>query len=228
MPARTGYLDPPVEENFTNEGTTSHVAVRRARSRGPPIGSGLIVRRGDAVFLVPNEQVQEEAGQRQDRDSRETTAQFSYQRTFAAPLLFDVRGMVRDLSAGLRSNPESTPIVAEQDRGFREFYVKAAIAGHARAHEWKAGGDVSVGRVRERFAYRITDAEAFDPETPATFSFDERGDDREHALFVQDRIRRGRLTVNAGLRWDRYQLVVNRASAQPAPGRGLGVASPTS
>jgi TonB dependent receptor-like, beta-barrel/Carboxypeptidase regulatory-like domain len=214
------YLDPPVEENFTNEGTTSHVAVHVERDLGTADRLGLIVRRGDAVFLVPNEQVQEEAGQRQDRDSRETTAQFSYQRTFAAPLLFDVRGMVRDLSAGLRSNPESTPIMAEQDRGFREFYVKAAIAGHAGVHEWKAGGDVSVGRVRERFAYRITDAEAFDPETPATFSFDERGDDREHALFVQDRIRRGRLTVNAGLRWDRYQLVVTEQALSPR----LGVA----
>ena len=164
--------------------------------------------------------MQEEAGQRQDRDSRETTAQFSYQRTFTAPLLFDVRGMVRGVSAGLRSNPEATPIVAEQDRGFREVYVKAAIAGHAGVHEWKAGGDVSVGRVRERFAYRITDAEAFDPETPATFSFDERGDDREHALFVQDQIRRGRLTVNAGLRWDRYQLVVTEQALSPR----LGVA----
>ncbi len=190
------YLDPPVEENFTNEGTTSHFSVHIERDLGAADRLGLIVRRGDARFLVPNERVQEEAGQRQDRDSRETTAQFSYQRTFAAPLLFDVRGMVRGVSAALRSNPESTPIVAEQDRGFREVYVKAAIAGHAGVHEWKAGGDVNVGRVRERFAYRITDAEVFDPETPATFSFDERGDDREHALFVQDRIRRGRLTVS--------------------------------
>jgi hypothetical protein len=214
------YLDPPVEENFTNDGTTSHLSVHIERDLGAADRLGLIVRRGDARFLVPNERVQEEAGQRQDRDSRETTAQFSYQRTFAAPLLFDVRGMVRGVSAGLRSNPESTPIVAEQDRGFREVYVKAAIAGHAGLHEWKAGGDVNVGRVRERFAYRITDAEVFDPETPATFSFDERGDDREHALFVQDRIRRGRLTVNAGLRWDRYQLVVTEQALSPR----LGVA----
>jgi outer membrane receptor protein involved in Fe transport len=72
--------------------------------------------------------------------------------------------------------------------------------------------------VRERFAYRITDAGAFDPETPATFSFDDRGNDREHALFVQDRIRRGRLTVNAGLRWDRYQLVVTGQALSPRLG----------
>jgi hypothetical protein len=80
------YLDPPVEENFTNRGTTSHVAVHIERDLGTADRLGLIVRRGDAAFLVPNEQVQEDAGQRQDRDSRETTAQFSYQRTFTAPV----------------------------------------------------------------------------------------------------------------------------------------------
>ena len=65
--------------------------------------------------------------------------------------------MVRDVSAGLWSNAASTPIVAEQDRGFRELYLKAPSSAHAGAHEWKAGGDLTVGHVRERFGYRITD-----------------------------------------------------------------------
>jgi TonB-dependent receptor-like protein len=212
------YLDPPVEENFTNHGTTSNVALHLERDLSDADRLGLIVRRGAARFLVPNELVQEDAGQRQDRNSRETTAQFSYQRTFGAPLLFDVRGMGRSVSAALWSNPQSTPIVAEQDRGFREFYFKTAISGHAGAHEWKAGGDLSLGRVRERFAYRITDGDVFDRETPATFSFDDRATDREHALFVQDRIRRGRMTVNAGLRWDWYRLVVTDHALSPRLG----------
>ena len=100
---------------------------------------GVILRHGAARFTVPNELVQEEAGQRQERDSAETALQFSYQHIFSAHALAEVRGMARDLSAGLRSNAASTPIVAEQDRGFREFYFKATVTGHAGAHEWKAG-----------------------------------------------------------------------------------------
>jgi hypothetical protein len=212
------YLDPPVEENFTNRGTTSHAAVHVERDVTDADRIGLIVRHGDARFSVPNELVQEEAGQRQDRDSRETLAQFSYQRTFSKPMVADVRGMVRDVSAGLWSNPLATPIAASQDRGIRELYLKATIAGHAGAHEWKAGGDLSAGRLRERFAYQITDADSFDPGTPVTFSFDDRGDNREHALFVQDQFRRGRLTINAGLRWDRYRLVVEDQALSPRLG----------
>ena len=133
-------------------------------------------------------------------------------------MLADVRGMIRDVSAGLWSNALSTPIAASQDRGIRELYLKATIAGHAGAHEWKAGGDLNAGSLRERFAYQITDADAFEPGTPATFSFDDRGDNREQALFVQDQFRRGRLTINAGLRWDRYRLVVEDHALSPRLG----------
>ena len=212
------YLDPPVEDNFTNRGTTSHAAVHVERDLTDADRIGLIVRRGDARFSVPNELVQEEAGQRQDRDSRETLAQFSYQRTFSTPMLAEVRGMVRDVSAGLWSNALATPIAASQDRGVRELYLKATIAGHAGAHEWKAGGDLNAGRLRERFAYQITDADSFESGTPATFSFDDRGNNREHALFAQDQFRRGRLTINAGLRWDRYRLVVADHALSPRLG----------
>ena len=116
---------------------------------------------------MPNERVQEEAGQRQDRDSQETVAQFSYQRIVSARVLGDVRGMVRDLSAGLWSNSAATPIAAEQDRGFRELYFKGAISAHFGAHEWKVGGDVNVGTVRERFGYQITDPESVRSRHPA-------------------------------------------------------------
>jgi outer membrane cobalamin receptor len=209
------YLDPPVEENFTNRGTTAHAAVHVERELSAADRFGVIVRRGDARFLVPNEQMQQQAGQRQDRDSGETAAQFSYQHLFSAPVLADVRGMARDLSVGLWSNDSATPIAARQDRGFREVYVKAAVSGHAGAHEWKAGGDMSLASVHERFAYRITDASSFDPGTPADFSFDERRADREAALFAQDQIRTERWTINAGLRWDHYGLVVRERAVSP-------------
>jgi hypothetical protein len=209
------YLDPPVEENDTNRGTTSHLAVHFERDLTDADRLGIIVRRGQARFLVPNEQVQQEAGQRQDRDSLETAGQFSYQRVVSARVLGDVRGMVRDLSAGLWSNDASTPISAQQDRGLRDVYLKGAVSAHAGAHELKMGGDANIGSVRERFGYQITDPGQFDPGTPAAFSFEGRRADREQALFIQDRIRLGPWTLDAGVRWDHYQLVVDESALSP-------------
>jgi outer membrane receptor protein involved in Fe transport len=85
------YLDPPVEENYTNRGTTSHVSVHFERDLHGADRFGVILRGGQARFLVPNEHVQQQAGQRQDRDSRETAAQFSYQHIFSGHALGDVR-----------------------------------------------------------------------------------------------------------------------------------------
>jgi hypothetical protein len=214
--ARTDrYLDPPVEENFTNTGTGSSLAVHGEHEFGAADRLGVIVRRGRSGFLVPNERVQEEAGQRQDRTSRETVAQLSYRRIFSATLLGDIRGMARSLSAGLFSNPFSTPVLATQDRGFREVYVKGTISAHAGAHEWKAGIDGQFGSLRETFGYEITDPLEFDSETPPSFTFHDRQTDREQAIFLQDRIRLGAFTVNAGMRWDRYRLIVQQSALSP-------------
>lgn len=217
--ARTDrYLDPPVEENYTNHGSTTSVAAHFERELTESDRFGLIVRRGQAQLLVPNERIQQEAGQRQDRFSRETAAQFSYQHIFSPNVLGDVRGMVRDLSGGLWSNPLATPILAEQQRGFREVYVKGAIAGHRGMHDWKAGFDAGVAGVRETFAYRITDPTGFDRDTARDFHFADRRRQHEQALFVQDLVRLGAWTINAGVRWDRYQLVVDDRAISPRLG----------
>jgi len=78
--ARTDrYLDPPVEENYTNAGTNASFAAHYERDLSDSDRFGLIVRRGQSRFQIPNELVQQEAGQRQDRGSEETAGQFSYQ-----------------------------------------------------------------------------------------------------------------------------------------------------
>ncbi|MEN3337574.1 MAG: hypothetical protein V7647_1250 [Acidobacteriota bacterium] len=209
------YLDPPVEENFTNRGSTASGSVHLAHDLGNSDRLAMILRRGQTHFLVPNERVQQAAGQRQDRDSAETAAQFSYQRIFSPKLLGDVRAMARDLSAALWSNAASTPIVAEQDRGFRELYAKATVSASLGGHELKAGADLSAGSVREMFGYRITDRAPFDPGTPMVFAFADRRRDRESAFFVQDQARYGPWTLLAGLRWDRYRLVVDDSAVSP-------------
>jgi hypothetical protein len=157
------YLDPPVEENFTNSGTTGSAAMQFEHEFSTADRIGLVLRHGQKRFLVPDERVQEEAGQRQERSSHDTTADLSYQRVLSSAVVADVRAMIRAVGARLSSNASSSPIAAFQDRGFRETYVKGTFAGHAGPHEWKTGLDADLGSVREAFSYAITDPTVFDP-----------------------------------------------------------------
>jgi outer membrane cobalamin receptor len=214
--ARTDrYLDPPVEENFTNHGATQNLSLRIERDFSDADRLGLIARHGQTRFLVPNERVQEDAGQLQERTAADTSAQSSYQHVFGSAAVIDVRAMTRSLSAGLSSNAISTPIAAHQDRGLDEGYVKAAISARTGRHEWRAGADADFGTVHESFGYHITNRRAFDRDTPRDFSFADSQPDREQALFVQDRLTFSQLTINAGIRWDHYRLLVEESAFSP-------------
>ena len=127
------YLDPPVEENFTNHGATSSASGRIEQDVTRSDRLGVIVRFGRAHFLVPNERAQAAAGQRQDRESAETAVQASDQKIFSARLIGDIRGMLRDASAGLWSNAAATPILVSQDRGFRAVAPPRSVAVRLRA-----------------------------------------------------------------------------------------------
>ncbi len=217
--ARTDrYLDPPVEENFTDAGTNASASLHYERDLTDRDRLGLIVRRGQSRFQIPNEFVQQEASQRQDRGSEETAGQFSYQHIFSPKIIGDLRAMVRDISTDLWSNALATPIIVAQDRGLREVYLKGTVSAHLGRHELKAGIDSEFGSVREQFSYRITDRSRFDSDTPRRFSFADRRQDREQALFVQDLMRFGNLTVQAGLRYDHYSLLVDENAASPRIG----------
>ena len=212
------YLNPPVTQNYTNTGTTSDVAARYERDFSSQDHLGLTVRHTQSRFLVPNEQVQEAAGQRQARGANETVGTVSYEHIFSANFLSDVRAMVRDDGDTLSSNLLSTPMIASQDRGFREGYFKATISGHRGNQDWKAGVEADFSSLHEAFRYVITDPTPFGPGTPLTFAFAGRNLNLEQAAFAQDVIRLGKWTLSAGLRWDHYQLLVNQNAVSPRLG----------
>jgi len=209
------YLNPVVPENFTNDGTTGDFSVHYERDLTPVDRLGVIVRHGFSRFLIPNEQVQEAAGQRQDGDNSETMGIASYQHVFSANVLGALRGMVRDTSNDLTSNPESTPVIAFLHNNFREGYFNGALSVHHGRQEWKAGVESDVLFLHENFNDVITDPTQFDPGTPSTFAFTGNRPDIEQSAYVQDLIRLGNWTVSAGLRWDHYQLLVNQNAVSP-------------
>ena len=212
------YLDPPVLGNYTNRANTNDVGASFERDLSGRDRLNISFRRDRARFLVPNENVQQAAGQRQDRTSYETGGSASYQHIFSPNVVADLRGMVRDLTATLSSNGFSTPVIVGQNRGFREGYIKGDVSVHHGRNEIKAGFEADFASIRENFNYAIADPSQFDPGTPPVFNFFGRAPDREQALFAQDLVRLGRWTLSAGLRWDHYHLLVDRNAVSPRLG----------
>ena len=209
------YLSPPVTQNYTNTGTTGDFSGRYDRIFTQADRLGLSFRHTQAFYDVPNEQVQQEAGQRQDGSVSEDMGIVSYQHIFSSNTLAEVRAMGRSDSNNLSSNLLSTPIIAFQRNSFSQFYFKASTSLHRGRNEWKVGVESDNIFLHERFAYIITDPSQFDPGTPATFQFQQSRPDLEQSAFVQDLIRLGAWTVSAGIRWDHYQLIVNQNAVSP-------------
>jgi hypothetical protein len=209
------FENPPVLQNFTNQATTGEIAGRYQHEAGENDSITLLARHEFARFLVPNEQIQQAAGQLQHRASMETIGTAGWQHIFSPHVLTSVVGMVRDDTALLDSNPFSTPIIAGQHRGFREGYLKTSGIFQRGRHEWKAGIEGDFLNLHEEFHYTITDPSAFDPGTPLNFNFFQNGKDREQGVFIEDTAHINHWTIAAGIRWDNYQLVVHRQAFSP-------------
>jgi hypothetical protein len=221
------YLNPVVPENFTNTGTTGDFFARYEIDLTNHDRLSFSVRHALSRYEIPNEQVQQAphedpldpspplGSQLQNADNFETMGIVSYQHIFSPNVVADFRGMIRDNSNDFYSNPYSTPVIAFQHNYFREGYFKGTVSVHHGRHEWKAGVESDSTFLHENFSDVITDFTQFDPATPATFSFLGSKPDLEQSAFVQDQIRLGNWTINAGLRWDHYQLLVNQNAVSP-------------
>ncbi|HEY7307705.1 MAG TPA: TonB-dependent receptor [Bryobacteraceae bacterium] len=214
------YLDPPVLDNYTNAATSSSLSAVYDQDLGESDRLHLAVHRRQTSFEVPNENLQQAAGQLQNRNAPEDLGQVAWSHGLTPRTLLNVRAVVEDLSANLWSNAFSTPIIAAQQRGFRRSYLNANLSGQFGRHTLQLGGDAIYAPVTEALQYQITDPSYFDPGTPLTFDFRDHRLDREQALWAQDTIRLGKLTLSAGLRWDHYSLIVRDHAFSPR----LGVA----
>jgi hypothetical protein len=226
------YLNPVVPENYTNRGTTGDFSLSYDRDITPKDRFTLSVRHELARFEIPNEQLQEfpqlqgppgTIPQLETAGNFETMGIASYQHIFSPNVLANLRGMVRDNSDDLNSNSGAWPIAAFLNNDFKEGYFNAAVSVHRGRHEWKAGLESDNLFLHENFSDIITANPnllidpyyPFDAGTPAMFAFTGNRPDLEQSAYVQDLIHLGKWTVNAGLRWDHYQLLVNQNAVSP-------------
>jgi hypothetical protein len=221
------YLNPVVPQNFTNTGTTGDFSAHYQRDLTSKDRLNIIILHELSRYDLPNEQVQETphpdafnnsqplGSQLQNADSFEAMGIISYQHTFSPDVVADFRGMVRDNSNHFHSNVYSTPIEVFQHNWFNEGYFKGSVTISHGHHEIKAGAESDNLFLNEHFGYIITDPTQFDGSTPGTFAFAGNRPDLEQSAFVQDLVHLDNWTLNVGLRWDHYQLLLNRQAESP-------------
>jgi hypothetical protein len=174
----------------------------------------------------PSDCVYIPGGQLQNGDNYETMGSVAYQHIFSSDAIGWLRGMARGNSTDFSSNAASWPLIATQQNYFNEIYFNGSVAVHRGRNEWKAGVESDNIFLHENTGYVMPYcADITDPQCPialgifdtgaTSFAFTGTRPDLEQSAFVQDLIRLGNWTVNAGLRWDHYQLEVNQNAVSP-------------
>jgi outer membrane receptor for Fe3+-dicitrate len=217
------YLDPPTQDNFTNHASSTAFTATVEHDFDDADRLRISLLNQQTWLQVPNDLLQQAAGQRQDRTSASTEGQASYQHLFTPSLLGSVRVSARDVSADLWSNPLSTPISVSQARDYHETYWDASLAGHAGWNDWKAGTQGRYASEAEKFGYAIVAYEiggepVFDDDLPPTYRFNGHAVDREQAAYGQDTMHLGNLNINLGLRFDHYDFLVDETAWSPRLG----------
>jgi hypothetical protein len=145
------YLNPVVPQNYSNTGTLGDFSASYERDLTSNDRLRFIVRHEVARYDIPNELLQQAAGQRQTKDNIETMGIVSYQHIFSSQAVADFRGMVRDNAIDFNSNADSTPIGAFQHNWFREGYFKGSVTVNHGRHELKFGVESDNTLLNENF-----------------------------------------------------------------------------
>jgi TonB dependent receptor-like, beta-barrel/Carboxypeptidase regulatory-like domain/TonB-dependent Receptor Plug Domain len=236
------YLDPPTIENFHNLGRTASNLTTFDFNPSPNDLFKLTLIFGGANFQVPNRLDQEIAGQDQRQRQRNQSASLSWQHLFSPTLVANLSVFGRTSTAELTSNPLSTPVVAFQDRRLTNYGFITSLSYGGHGHTVKAGIQFTRTPVRENFSFYPTDPAAFAPiidengnefvnpvlqftaANPFVFSDERTG--RTASAFVQDRFSPFKnFTIDAGLRFDDYRLLVHEHAFSPRIGVAYSIPS---
>lgn len=174
---------------------------------------------GDNCVYIPG-------GQRQTSDNFETMGIVSWEHIFSTRTMGALRGMARDTSLDFRSNPASWPVNIAQHNDFKDIYFNGSMTSDRGHQEWVAGIETDNKFLHENLSYLIPDcADPNDPQCPLnvgvidsaaiSFAFAGSRPDLEQAAYVEDSIQLGNWAIAAGLRWDHYQLMLNKNAVSP-------------
>jgi len=224
------FLDPADPDNLHNNGWSAAGTAQFTWQTTADLFTGT-VQAGQTHYDVPNDFEQEDAGQDQRQRFTQALASGTWQRVMSDRLVWQTSLYRRHGLATLLPSPFDTPVTSASNRlGNRWGGLGSATYQRGR-HTAKAGFEVSALTLDEQFWFAVTDPErareldlteaaiAHDLSNPFAFA------DSEHptvwSFFAQDVYRASeRVTLNAGVRFDRTRLLIPALQWSPR----LGVA----
>ena len=236
------YLDPPTIENFHNTGRSASNLSTLDYTLSQTDFFKLTLIFGGSNFQVPNRLDQERAGQDQRQRQRNHSEFFAWQHIFSQNIVANLSVFNRTSTGELMSNPLSTPAVAFQDRRLANYGFISSLSYAGHGHTFKTGIQYTRTPVRENFSFYPTDPDAFEPITDDNgnlfpnpvlafsaanpFVFHDRRTGRTSSAFVQDRFSLiANLTIDLGLRFDDYRLLVHEHEFSPRIGIAYSIPS---
>ena len=224
------YLDPPTIDNFHNFGRTGKGFFRLDYQFDANNSLKSVLNFGGSNFQVPNRLAQELAGQDQRQQLRDNSQNITYQHIFSPNTVAQFSFFHRQSHAELTSNPESTPVVAFQDRTLQNYGGIGSVALTRGRHNIKVGGQFTITPIDEQFSFYPTVAfpdlqdqngnivpnpvDDFNAANPFLFNGSKTG--RTLSAYVQDRFSIYKnLTLDLGIRYDNYKLLISEQALSP-------------
>ncbi|HVT59455.1 MAG TPA: TonB-dependent receptor [Thermoanaerobaculia bacterium] len=235
------FLDPVTFDNFHNHGDSLRGFFRYDVLPGQGQDSFRFTANiGNTRRDVTNLPSQEAAGQNERVHSRDWNLNAAYQHVSAGGLVAEGQIFARDNRLQLLSSPNDTPVIAAQNRKLDNQGLNASVTKELSGNVIKAGVQAKRFPLTEHFTFLITDPGLNDPTSPgfnpnlapfdgtrggSPFVFDGSRTGRYLAGYVQDELRWGGLTVNAGVRYDSNHLFLSESELQPRIGAAYYIAA---
>jgi hypothetical protein len=227
------FLDPPTIDNFHNFGRTGKAFFRLDYQFSPKDTIHGTFMFGGSNFQVANRLEQEIAGQDQRQQLRDNSQFITWDHIFSQNMLGSFSFFNRYGTAKLTSNPESTPVAAFQDRTLQNYGGIGSLSLTRGIHNIKFGGQFTITPVRENFSFFPTrpfddlidengdpvpnPVNNFTATNPFIFNGNRTG--RTLSAYIQDRFSPFKnFTVDAGVRFDDYRLVISDHGVSPRIG----------
>src|SRR5215510_11576872 len=221
------FLDPPEIGNFRNRGCLAHIFARFDLLATSVDVVRMMVSTNGTNFQVPNLLEQQLDGQRRSEELRDDFAALNWNHAFNPMTVSDLTVFRRSSTARLL-DPEQTgsPFFLQQVRRQRTEGLRATLNIEKRFHALKIGIESYRLPLTETFSIATTDPADIDPNEPILaftpsrpFLFSSTRTGNREAAYLQYHIRlKENLTVDAGLRFDHYGLLIHEKALSPRIG----------